>query len=410
MISHPSGSHDRTRVRAGFIPLTDCAPLVVAAHLGFDAEEDLELQLVRETSWATLRDRLAVSHLDVAHMLGPMVVADGLGLTPLPADLIAPMALGFGSNAITVSKDLFDALSAQGGRGGVNPGSIEPATAARSFAAVLSRRRLAYEPPLTLAVVHAHSTHHYQLAYWLAYAGVRLGTDVELVVVPPSLTTAALDTGQIDGFCAGEPWGTVAEIAGVGRILVTGTQIWQQSPEKVLSVRRSFATGDPDRLSRIIRAVYRAALWCDQPENRDRLAAILSHSAYLGLPYATMEKSLQEHFPPSFAAHAATFPWSSHASWFYAQMVRNGQTTLTATGGNAAAATYRPDLYRQALVSLGAVVPSIDSKREGAYRETPSTFVRDGAPWLAPDAFFDGRTFEPTAIPDYLAGFAERSA
>ena len=84
----------------GFIPLLDCAPLAVAAEMGFAAEQGIDLTLVRETSWANIRDRLVVGHSDAAHMLGPMAVASTLGMGHLQVSIIAPLSLGLGGNAV----------------------------------------------------------------------------------------------------------------------------------------------------------------------------------------------------------------------------------------------------------------------------------------------------------------------
>ena len=71
------------RITAGFMPLTDSLLLVVAREKGFAAAEGVDLALVKETSWANIRDRVAVGHFDVAHMLAPMPIAATLGLTPI---------------------------------------------------------------------------------------------------------------------------------------------------------------------------------------------------------------------------------------------------------------------------------------------------------------------------------------
>ena len=167
-------------VRAGFIPLVDAAPLIVAARLGFAETEGITIALERETSWAAVRDRVAVSHLDVAHMLAPMPLAANLGLGPLPARLVAPIALGTGGNTLTVSRSLWTHLEACG----ATP-DLDAAPSARAFGEVARRRAAEGAPKLTLAVIHPHSAHRYQIAYWLATAGVELGRDVGLVVVPP---------------------------------------------------------------------------------------------------------------------------------------------------------------------------------------------------------------------------------
>src|SRR5256886_9932054 len=109
----------------GFIPLLDCASLVVAAERGFAAEENLELALVRETSWANIRDRVVIGHFDAAHMLGPMTVASTLGIGHVKVPVIAPFALGLGGNAITVSLRLWEQMTQEGSSAEGNAGSHE---------------------------------------------------------------------------------------------------------------------------------------------------------------------------------------------------------------------------------------------------------------------------------------------
>ena len=403
-------------IRAGFIPLLDCAPLVAAARAGFAADEGLHIELVRETSWASLRDRVSVRHLDVAHMLAPMPIAASLGLMPLPARLIAPIALGFGGNTITVSNAVWAELADFGA-----PANFAPMPTARAFAALVRERRRRGTPRPVLAIVHPHSAHHYQLAYWLAGAGVDPKADVELVVVPPPLMPDALAGGQIDGYCVGEPWGSVAALSGSGRILTTNVHIWRSSPEKVLGLRLAWAEEQPERLARLVRAVYRAAVWCDDPANRGALADLLAAADILNRPAADLARSLSRQLPTpdgatvavdgflTFAAGAATFPWTSHAAWFYAQMVRWGQTTLSPEGLAQARASFRPDLYRRSIEGLGVALPAANEKVEGAL--TARTPVGStGSLTLAPDGFFDGLVFDPADVTGYLAGFAARPA
>lgn len=400
----------KREIRAGFMPLLDCAPLIVAATRGFAEEEGFDLVISRETSWATVRDRLAVRHLDVAHMLAPMPIAANLRIGPLASPLLVPMSLGFGGNTVTVSRAVWDELAQHGA-----PADLDAAGTAKAMAALVAARKAKARERLVLGIVHPHSAHHYELAYWLAAAGVMPGRDVELIVVPPSLSAAALAAGQIDGFCAGEPWGSIAVAQGVGVILTTKAHIWRSSPEKVLGVRTEWAEADPERLDALVRAVYRAAIWCDEPANRDELAELLARPEHIGQPVDWLRPGLtrqltapdgSQHAVPdllTFAARAATFPWISHALWFYTQMVRWHQAPLSAEALAIAAATYRPDLYRRALKPLGAVLPSSNSKIEGALRtETPAGSAT-GRLSLGPDGFFDGRVFDPEEATAYLA-------
>jgi NitT/TauT family transport system ATP-binding protein len=404
--SRPAASRSAHEVRVGFMPLVDAAPLIVAARLGFAEQEGLAIVLERETSWAAVRDRIAVAHLDVAHMLAPMPIAANLGLGPLPTRLVAPMALGTGGNTLTVSLGLWSELQAHG----ATP-DLDAARSAQAFGAVVRRRAAMGVPKLTLAVVHPHSSHRYQIAYWLAVAGVDLGRDVDLVVVPPPLTAAALAGGQIDGFTAGEPWGSVAVASGVGAIVTTNAGIWRGSPEKVLGVRGRWADEDPGRLDALLRAVYRAAVWCDAPDHRAELARLLAGRDAVALPAEVIARSLSRqllapdgHLRPvdgllSFAIGTATFPWISQALWFFAQMIRWQEAPATATALAAAAESFRPDLYRRALSPLGIALPAADRRIEGGPAATDLPQPTD-APATT---FFDGGQFDPATIAAAIA-------
>ncbi len=398
-------------VRAGFMPLLDCAPLVVAAARGFADAEGLELVISRETSWATVRDRLAVRHLDVAHILAPMPIAANLGLGPLSSPLIVPMALGFGGNTVTVSNAIWNELAAAGAHA-----DFDAVTTATAMAALVEKRARAGEPRLVFAIVHPHSAHHYELAYWLASPGVLPGRDVGLIVVPPSLADAALAAGHIDGFCAGEPWGSVAVAQGTGRIVTTKAHIWRSSPEKVLGVRTDWAEADHARLDALVRTVYRAALWCDDPANLPALAELLSRPEYIAQPAEVLLPGLSRRLVSAdgvvravpdlltFAGRAATFPWISHALWLYTQMVRWQQAPFSLDALRIARETYRPDLNRRALEPLGAMLPSESAKIEGALAKETPVGAPGGKLLLGPDGFFDGQVFDPEHAVAYLAG------
>lgn len=403
-------SSDPNLVRMGFMPLTDCAPVVAASLLGFAEAEGLRVNLTKEASWATLRDRIAVRHLDAAHMLAPMPIAACLGLTPLPDRLIVPLMLGFGGNTITVSRTLWADLKAAGA-----PTRLEASGTARALAEVAARRRREGAPKLVFAVVHHHSAHTYQLSYWLAAAGILPNVEIDIVAVPPPLMPSALAAGQIDGFCAGEPWGRVASVTGSGRCVTTNIAIWRASPEKVLGVAQDWAEADPERHFRLIRAVYKAAVWCDDPANRSELARLLARPEIFDLPAEILEANLDgrialdngEEMQVSgflnFSRSAATFPWKSHAAWFYSQMVRWGETKMSADGYARAQATYRPDVHRTALAPLDVPLPTANAKIEGAITAEAAVPSTVGRLFLASDRFFDGGIFDPERIEDYLA-------
>src|SRR3569833_4533056 len=220
------------RITAGFMPLTDSLLLVAALEKGFAAAEGVDLSLIRETSWANIRDRIAVGHFDVAHMLAPMPIAANLGLTPIAAQMNAPFALGLGGNAVTVSTALWDRMKSANA-----PDDLRPAPVGAALAQVAGST----EQKLRFAVVHQHSGHNYELRYWLAASGIDPDRQVEIEVLPPPLMADALAAGRSDGYCVGEPWNSVAVARGVGRIATVKAAIWPLSTEKVQGVTESWA-------------------------------------------------------------------------------------------------------------------------------------------------------------------------
>ncbi|MBP2234328.1 NitT/TauT family transport system ATP-binding protein [Sinorhizobium kostiense] len=397
-------------ITLGYMPLFDSAVLIAAVEKGFAGDEGLSVQLVRETSWANIRDRIAVGHFQAAHMLAPMPIASNLGLTPLSLELVAPFALGLGGNAVTVSRDLWARMAADG----AGPGA-DPSSNGASLKRVVESRHRSGEPLLRFAVVHPFSGHNYELRYWLAACGIDPEKSVEIVVVPPPLMADALSTGAIDGFCAGEPWNSVAVAAGAGRIATTKASIWRLSPEKVLGVSARFASENRPTLDALLRALYRSSIWCGDRANHGELAALMSAPSHLGLPrealmpiltgQLTLGDGAADEIPEFFVPHAkaASFPWQSHALWFYSQMVRWGHVQHSPAQAERARNTYRPDIYRQALKPLAAPMPGANMKVEGALTVAAPVGASEKGLVLGPDGFFDGRIFDPDRLDDYLA-------
>ncbi|WP_269931734.1 CmpA/NrtA family ABC transporter substrate-binding protein [Aminobacter sp. HY435] len=399
----------RFEISAGFLPLLDSSLLVVAREKGFAGDEGVALHLARETSWANVRDRIAVGHFQVAHMLAPMPIACNLGLTPLAATTVVPMALGLGGNAVTVSNRLWAELTTHGAAG-----DLAPRATGEALKAVVAQR--AGKPPLRFAVVHPHSGHNYELRYWLAACGIDPDRDIEIVILPPPLMADALGSGALDGFCAGEPWNTAAVLLGHGRIATVKAKIWRSSPEKVLGADARWAEANPEALAALLRALYRSAQWCAEPVNHPELAAILSAPGYVDRPAEWMLPALsgilragpettvgvEDFFVPQ--AKAATFPWKSHALWFYSQMVRWSQVAHSAENAAVVRETYRPDLYRAALKPLGVALPGANAKVEGALAAATPVGSAGASLTLGPDGFFDGSLFDPDELDSYIAG------
>ena len=400
-----------THLTAGFLPLLDSVLLVLAREKGFAEAEGLDLSLVRETSWANIRDRSELGHFDIAQMLAPMPLAASLGLTPLATPMISPVVLGLGNNAITVSAALWRQLADQGAPGDLAAG---PAGAALAGVVAASPRKLRF------GVVHQTSSHNYELRYWLAASGIRPDQDIEIVVLPPPLLPDALESGGLDGYCVGEPWNSIGVASKGAHMLTTKASIWQSSPDKVIGMRTTWAEAHPDIVAAVIRAIHRAGQWCADPANHAETARIMAGPAYLDASPDIVGRALSGQFdtgngvmvqvPDHFIPHAsaANFPWKSHALWYYAQMVRWGQVDASAANAAIAAACFRPDLYRAALAPLGANVPLVDDKTDGSHAEAHEIEGSTGPLLMGTDRYFDGQVFDPAALDAYIANQASR--
>ncbi|WP_342166224.1 CmpA/NrtA family ABC transporter substrate-binding protein [Methylobacterium sp. SD21] len=326
------------RLQIGYVPLCDAAPVILAQELGYAREEGLDLDLSAEPSWATLRDRLALGHLDGAHMLAPLALASALGLSGPPSDLAIGLPLSLNGNAITLSNALSAAVAGEDGFGGDWRG------VARAFARVATARRQAGKP-VTLGIVHPFSCHTYQVRLF-AQAGGLDPAALRTVVVPPQHGVEALSRGLVDGFCAGAPWNEVAMAAGVGRVVALGAEIAPDAPEKVFAVSgRVGEAGAP-----LVRAVARAGLWCADPDHRDELIHRLGRRAHrdreLGLVARAFEGKGTDgtgralgHLHLGEAAQAQA---PERIDWLLREMRAAGQIDADPAQEEAARALYRP--------------------------------------------------------------------
>lgn len=320
-----------TALTLGFIPLTDCAPLLVAREQGYFAAEGLSVTLSREASWATIRDKVTFGALDGAHMLGPMAIAATLTADRPSAALIAPMALNRNGAGISVS------------------GALAAAMRSAPLSGIVAARRANGRPPLTFAVVFPWSIHNYALRGWLAAAGVDPDRDVTIVVVPPPRMVEQLADGRIDGFCVGAPWNAVAATAGAGETLARTSTLLPGAPDKVLGMSESWVSKDPGPLIALLRALSRAGVWADDPENRDDLAMLLARPDAVGAPAAAIARALDGEIV--FQAGGASTPSEADALWILSQMQHWGQLGPEADLPAIAARVFRSDLLEQALAT-----------------------------------------------------------
>ncbi len=308
-----------TRVlRIGYMPLTDAGLLFVAAAKKFDRDAGLIFELHAETSWANLRDKLAVGIYDAAHMLAPAVVASALRLDGFPAPMIGAVALGLDGNALSLAPALAAALAEK-----MQGDPADPAATARALAEVIAARKRSRKPLLRFAHVFPYSVHHYQLRLWLRLAKIDPGS-VRLMVTPPPLMQASLAGGYVDGFCVGEPWNSLAQNSGAAKILHPSRALTQNCPEKVLAFRRDDALAAPEAARAAAAVVRRAALWAAQRENRDELCRLIAEKLDAGATAAMIAAALDAGWLRLDADATALSP--AQALWLYTLIAAAGQT------------------------------------------------------------------------------------
>jgi nitrate/nitrite transport system substrate-binding protein len=358
---------ERSRLKVGFIPIIDCAPVVLAEELGAFERQGLDVEIQREVSWANVRDKLALGLLDASHILAPLPLALTLGIDSVSVPLVNVMTLQLNGNALTLSQALWQEIE----EAAPELAAKGPPLDARAIAAVVAKRAASGRPQLVLASVFPYSVQHYMVRLWLSSAGLDPDRDVRLTIVPPPHTVAHLSGGVIDGYCVGEPWNQQAQALGIGRIALTGPDIWKGMPEKVLGTTEAFAEKNPETLKALIKALLEACQWLDDPANRAEAARVLSSPRYLNMPVEVMQRTLGLADFHVFHRHYANFPWRSHADWFLAQMIRWGQASpgidVTATSDR----VYRTDIYRAAAAEMGVACPELDRLPPGGHGEPP---------------------------------------
>ena len=392
----------------GFVPLVDaCLPILAREH-GFAEDEGVTVSLVKDMSWATVLDRLLYGHSDAAHLVAPLAIATTLGRGRPAQPLSVPFVLGLNGNAITLRPDIAERVGPAGQLG-------DPAKVGAALAEVV-RERAAEGNRLRFGVVHRYSSHSYMLRYWLAACGIRPDRDVEITTVPPPFCADALEAGEVDGICVGEPWNSVAVERGAGQIVLATAQIWRRGVEKVLALREPVLAEKREAVERLIRAMCKAGRHFVDPENWDANAAILARADYLDGDAVLIKRAISDrlllarggevvHFPDFMFQYreAANFPWVSQAEWLYSQMVRWDGMEFDSADARKAAQVFRPDVYRSALIGTGEPLPGASSKVEGSLRQKTAVGTQQGVMTLESNRFFDGRVFDPHDIAGYIA-------
>jgi len=328
-IEKPAASAALKPVRIGFIPLVDCAPLLVARHLDLFSKHGARVELSCEVGWATVREKLLYGQLDAAHAIAGLALALRLGLSSPPCRVVAPFVFNLHGNAITLSRDLW------------NRGVRDAASLKKLIRSSFSRR-------FTFAMVSRYASHCFLLRQWLQAGGIDVEKDVRLVALPPTQMTSSLAEGLIDGYCVGEPWNSYAVEQGIGWIAATSAQLAPEHPEKVLLTTEQFVSTHAPEVQSVISALQEACQFCDLRENRPEVVRILAGSGYFSVSEKILRRSLigpldlgtEKSVDVSdfhiFHRRDANLPTSDRGRWLLDQFISHG---LLASGQYTEAAT-----------------------------------------------------------------------
>lgn len=286
-------------LRVGFVALCDAAPLIIAERKGFYELEGVAVELVREPSWSNIRDKLVTGHLDAAQILGPMSIASHLDPMFSQNPIRALMALNTGTAAISFSQAL----------------------AGQDLREEAARRAAAGQAPIRLATVFPFSLHTYFLTGWLAAQGLRVGPEASLVTFAPTRMLEKLLSGEIDGFCAGEPWNSFATVKAQAQIVEVVDAFLPGAPDKFIGATTASIAKNRAALIRVIAAVQSACLWCADPANRAELIDLVADEIYLGEAARTPGAFDRARFLTGDEAR----PIEAQAVWLFDQMRAAGQ-------------------------------------------------------------------------------------
>ncbi len=355
------GVVEKEVIRIGFIPLTDCAPIIMAKELGLFEKYGVNVEVTKEASWANVRDKILTGELDGAHCLFsmPFSVYTGVGGKE-GSEMRIAMVLNNNGQAITLSKDFCGKVGFR------QTNKIAPVVAAK----------LKAEKEVTFAMTFPGGTHDIWLRYWLAAAGVSQKTS-KIITIPPPQMVANMKVGNMDGYCVGEPWNGVAVKQGVGFTEIASQDIWKHHPEKALVVNKEFSEKRREELKNVMKAVMEACKWLDNRANRKKAAEIIGKQAYVNASADVIEARLMgdynlgcdqgtqiytDNYMLFHRGGETNFPRKSHAIWFMAQYMRFDYLKDAPNFKLIADRLIMQDLYKEVATSMKIKIPDDDMK------------------------------------------------
>ncbi|HEY7986267.1 MAG TPA: CmpA/NrtA family ABC transporter substrate-binding protein [Methylophilaceae bacterium] len=360
---------EKTEVKVGFIALTDCAPIAIAAEMGFDKKYGIKIVPSKQASWAAIRDKTVSGELDAAHVLYSLVYGVQMGIGSPQEDMAILMTLNHNGQGITLSNQLREQ--------GVTDGD--------------ALKRLIDRDPrdFTFAQTFPTGTHAMWLYYWMAAHGIDPMKDVKTIVVPPPQMVANMRLGNMDGYCAGEPWNARAVYDKAGFTVATSQDIWADHPEKVLGTTAAFVQQNPNTARALIMAILDACRYIDTAANRPKVVELIAGKHYVNMPADIIADRFMGRYENGngkswedpnhmkfFADGKVNFPYLSDGMWFLTQQKRWGLLREEPDYLAVASKVNQVALYTEAATQLKVAVPK-DAMR--------SARLMDGAIWNGKD-------------------------
>ena len=346
-----SDAPEKKEIKIGFIPLTDCASVVIASVMKFDEKYGIKITPTKEASWAAVRDKLTNGEIDAAHVLYGLIYGVQLGIGGPKKDMSVLMTLSNNGQAITLSNKLHEK--------GVKDGA--------TLKALINKEKREY----TFAQTFPTGTHAMWLYYWLAANGIHPFADVKTIVVPPPQMVANMRVGNMDGFCVGEPWNNRAIFDKIGFTAVTTQDIWKDHPEKVLGTTAEFVQKYPNTARAMTAAIIDAGRWIDSPHQPpEDTAEIIADKAYVNTDMEVIAARILGRYDngigktwddPNYMKFyndgAASFPYLSDGMWFMTQHRRWGLLKEDPDYLAVAKKVNQVELYKQAAALVKANLP-----------------------------------------------------
>jgi nitrate/nitrite transport system substrate-binding protein len=346
-----SDAPEKKEVKIGFIPLTDCASVVMASVLELDKKYGVKIIPTKEASWASVRDKMSTGELDFAHVLYGLVYGLHMGIGGQKKEMANLMTLNHNGQGITLSKKLSEKGAVDG----------------PSLAKLMQTDKREY----TFAQTFPTGTHAMWLYYWLAANGINPLKDAKTITVPPPQMVANMRIGNMDGYCVGEPWNHRAIADGIGFSAATSQDIWKDHPEKILGSTAEFVKKNPNTCRAVIAAILDASKWIDTGlSNKNKMADTIATQGFvntsrdviidriLGRYQNGLGKTWDDpNHMKFFNDGSVNYPYLSDGMWFLTQQRRWGLLKSEPNYLAVAKEINQIELYKQGASAAGVSVP-----------------------------------------------------